>query len=134
MHALMTAPMLDATRLDVLADLEDDTSDLLSEVVGLFVTDTDRSLAAATEAAGVANMGVLRRIAHDLKGTCGTIGAVRMQALATELEDAVRVGEAQDAGHDVQRLVEEFAHVRALLDQYTRARIRNPRAESRLAL
>lgn len=122
MLAIVSAPTLDACQLEQLAGLQDEGADLLPELVDLFVADTDVLLAEATRAVSGANVSALQRIAHNLSGTCGTIGAARMRALAAELETTLSLGQVQPAGSLVQMLVEEFGHVGDLLGEYVRAR------------
>ena len=116
-----SAPTLDTGRLDELAGIQDEGVDLVPEIVALFVTDTDKRLSRASDEVDDANTRGLRVIAHDLAGACGTIGAARMQALASQLEATLTLGHVQTAGSIVQTLVEEFGQVRAALGRYLAA-------------
>ena len=119
MFVSTSAPTLDPGPLQVFAGLQDEGGDLLPQIVRMFVADTDKSLAEATDAISDANLTTLRWIAHNLVGSCGTVGAARMRALALDLEATLDGGHIHDAGSNVQKLVEEFGLVRAILGQYT---------------
>lgn len=118
MFVSTSAPTLDTTQLEGFAGLDDEGGDLIPQIVSMFVADTDKSLADATDAVSGANVNSLRWIAHNLVGSCGTVGAGRMRALAGELEATLALGQLQAAAPSVQLLVEEFGRVRALLGQY----------------
>ena len=121
MFVSMSASTLDTTQLEAFAGLEDEGGDLIPQIVSMFVADTDKSLADATDAVSGANVSSLRWIAHNLVGSCGTVGAARMRALASELEATLALGQLQAAGPSVQMLVEEFGQVRTLLGQFASA-------------
>ena len=121
MFVSTSTPTLDTRQLEGFVGLEDEGGDLIPQIVSMFVADTDKSLADATDAVSDANVSSLRWIAHNLVGACGTVGAGRMRALAGELEATLAQGQLQAAGSSVQMLVEEFGRVRALLGQYASA-------------
>ena len=121
MHVSTTTPTLDRGPLEMFAGLQDEGGDLVPQIVRMFVADTDKSLAEATNAISDENLTTLRWIAHNLVGSCGTIGAARMRALAMDLEETLNGGHLTEAGSNVQKLVEEFGLVRAILGQYTGA-------------
>lgn len=112
------AATFDTRQLEVLVGLEDEGGDLIPQIVNMFVADTDKSLAKATDAVSHDNLSTLRWIVHDLMGSCGTIGAGRMRALAGEIELTLARGQLQAVDSDVRMLVEEYGRVRALLGQY----------------
>ena len=112
------APTFAQGQLEVLAGLEDEGGDLIPQIVNMFVADTDRSLAKATDAVSHDNLSTLRWIVHDLIGSCGTIGAGRMRALAGEIELTLARGQLQAVDASVRMLVEEYGRVRALLGEY----------------
>ena len=66
-----------------------------------------KSLADATDAVSRANVAGLRWIAHNLAGSCGTMGAARMRVLASELEATLTLDQIQAAGPKVQMLLEK---------------------------
>ena len=116
-----SAPTFDASQLEGLAGLEDDGGDLIPQIVSMFVADAGKWLTDATNAVVTADVSTLRWIAHNLAGSCGTVGASRMMALANELEASLKSGQLPTAGSDVERLVEEYGRVRTLLSQFALA-------------
>ena len=111
-------PALDTKRLESYRDLKDEEGELLRDIIGLFVSQTPEWIAAATAAADEGDMSALQHIAHNLKGSCGAMGAVRMHACASAIELAVGGGDASTIRPSVEALTEEFKHVSALLAEY----------------
>src|SRR5258708_2137700 len=66
------------------------------------------------EAAG-GDLAALREIAHDMSGTCGCFGALRLGELAWELELMCRAGDVPRARALVRTMVPVTAATRAAL-------------------
>ena len=60
--------------------------------------------------------GTIERCAHSLRGSAAGIGALRLAALAADLEDGVRHGAINRAAEMLSQLEEEFASVRRSLE------------------
>lgn len=112
-------PTLDVSCLDTLADLFEAEGEFLPEMIDLFLRQTGASLARAGVAVHADDAPALRGIAHSLRGVCGTIGALRMGALAAELERMLDETAASAGGPLVTLLSEEFDRARALLQRYS---------------
>lgn len=121
MFVSTSTPTLDTRQLEGLVGIEDERGDLIPQIVSMFVADTDKSLAKATDAVSNDNLSTLRWIVHDLIGSCGTIGAGRMRALAGEIELTLARGQLQAVDSSMRMLVEEYGRVRALLGEYASA-------------
>jgi CheY-like chemotaxis protein len=91
--------------------------DILNELIELFLKEVPSELEALREAADRGDIENVERITHTLKGSSANMGAVRMEALCTELEDAVRSKDIAAAAVRISRLQEEFGHVRAVLEE-----------------
>jgi HPt (histidine-containing phosphotransfer) domain-containing protein len=113
-----STPTFDMRPLEVFAGHQDEGGDLLPQIVGMFIEDTDKFLTQATAAISDANLATLHFIAHNLIGSCGAVGAARMRVLALELKAALDAGHLSEADSAVQRLVEEFRLVRGVLEHY----------------
>jgi HPt (histidine-containing phosphotransfer) domain-containing protein len=88
-------------------------ADFLTELIDLFLNETDTHLKALREAL-VNNNGVeSRRLAHLLRGSSANIGARRMAALSEEMERTARTNEADKALF--AQIEKEFALVREAL-------------------
>ncbi len=67
------------------------------------------------------DLGAVRAEAHDLKGTSGNFGARRLQALAEQLEDACREGDAETAREIFVRVREASTIARAIIERRVEA-------------
>ena len=85
------------SREAALAQVDGD-SDLLVEVIDLFLKDYPRLLAQMDEAIDKGNAATLQRAAHTLKGTLGIFGAGPAITAARELETVARDGRLDGAG------------------------------------
>ena len=93
---------------------EDGEPDLLADLIALFFAAVPPPLVALRKAVDAGDAHSVERIAHTLKGSSANIGAVRMQALCTELEEIGRSEELRAAPGLISRLEEEFGRVRAV--------------------
>ncbi len=120
-HADATALNEEAASLDesVLAALrelqEEGEPDILEELIELFLEDAPSQIAALGESVEAGNAHAVERIAHTLKGSSGNMGAARMTAICSELEDVGASSALYRAPELVKRLEEEFERVRATL-------------------
>ncbi len=94
----------------------DGDHELLAEVQQVFVSDSPRRLAAIRGAVANRDAERLRAEGHDLRGSAGTLGALRLVEAARALERAGMEGhldEAETAGRrvavEIERLVAHLA-------------------------
>ncbi len=86
-------PVLDPERLAALRSLDgDDEPDVSREVAGLFLTSTEEGIGMIEAALAAGNAADLRVLAHRVKGSCGNVGATRLEALCKDLELAGHEG------------------------------------------
>ncbi len=90
--------------------------DTFGTLVGLYLKDTPGHLAALRRAVQEGNAGELKRAAHTLKGSSGSLGARGMQELCMRAEALAETGEVAAAGELADALEEEFARVRSVLE------------------
>ncbi|MDT4966787.1 MAG: hypothetical protein QOJ64_1524 [Acidobacteriota bacterium] len=80
----------DAVDLDVLHTLDDpqnaDESDLVVELIDLYVADASSKMAAIQKAVRGAEWLLLKRVAHNLEGSSATLGAKQMAVLCRDLQ------------------------------------------------
>jgi two-component system sensor histidine kinase/response regulator len=106
---------LDRNVLATLRELQQEGEpDILNELIELFLTDVPPQLVALREAAEAGDAHSVGRFAHTLKGSCGNMGAVRMDAICAELEEIGRSEDLAAAPVLISRLEKEFEHVRAV--------------------
>jgi two-component system, sensor histidine kinase and response regulator len=91
--------------------------DILDELIELFLGEVPTQLKALREAAQTGEAQSVERIAHTLKGSSANMGALRMEALCAELEEAGRSEDLSAASGQISRLEEEFGRVRAVLEK-----------------
>jgi CheY-like chemotaxis protein/HPt (histidine-containing phosphotransfer) domain-containing protein len=87
--------------------------DLLHEILASFHTNVNDSLPELERAARAGEAETTRFIAHRLRGTCGNVGAVRMQFLYARIEELGRAGVTAGASELISDLWSEYARVRA---------------------
>jgi HPt (histidine-containing phosphotransfer) domain-containing protein len=104
---------LDDTVFGRLAALEAEMPGFLAELVEEFQKGVVRRLAAMNEALATDDPDGLSFAAHSMRGSCGTVGALRMAALSARLEEAVVDG--GESRRLVRCLEEEYDAVRAAL-------------------
>jgi CheY-like chemotaxis protein len=102
---------------DVLAGLRElGDPDLLSDLVGIFSDDASSRLATLHEAVEGDDAQSVEHVAHALKGSSGNMGATRMAAICTELQDAGASGDLSRAPALLEQLEDEFGRVRPALE------------------
>ena len=82
------------------------------EVAQSFLEVTPARLQSLCAAAARADADDVRRVAHQVRGTCGAVGAIAMASVAAEIE----VLGSGDASALAQRLLELFAQTQPLLE------------------
>ena len=105
---------IDWTVIEALRAFSTD-DDLLQEILESFHTNVNSSLPELERAARAGEAETTRFIAHRLRGTCGNVGAVRMQFLYARIEELGRAGVTAGASELISDLWSEYARVRAAL-------------------
>lgn len=95
-----TTPVID--RKELLARLDDDT-ELLAELVDLFLEDLPARMQGMREALAEDDVERLHELAHALKGSVGNLAATRAMAAATTLNKLARAGEREGLKEAVDR-------------------------------
>ncbi|MCB1957226.1 MAG: response regulator [Rhodocyclaceae bacterium] len=91
---------------------------LLGRVTRMFVGETGDSLRAARLRADTGDWEEVRKIAHKTKSAAASVGALRLAALATELDALVKAGRADAAAGLPARMEAAFRdYLRALLKE-----------------
>jgi HPt (histidine-containing phosphotransfer) domain-containing protein len=114
---------LDATALGRLRELDPDgRNGVVRRVLGAFETSLVRQLAQLAQLAAEVDGGraaVVGGIAHTLKSSSASVGALRLTAACDEVERRARESGGAAQRHDVERLLAEgeaaLAAVRAIL-------------------
>jgi HPt (histidine-containing phosphotransfer) domain-containing protein len=100
---------LDQSVLASLRELQDEGDpDIVAEVGGLFMKHSPDKVKAILEAALKDDAKGLQLAAHSLKSSSAYIGAMRLSALAKELEMMARSGSLEGAREKAEKLRAEF--------------------------
>lgn len=92
------APVVDARALDAIRELAgDDTPEFLARVVGLYLDDAPRHVAAIEAAWAQRDARALAVAAHSLKSASASMGAAQLAQLCRILEQDSRAGDLSRA-------------------------------------
>jgi CheY-like chemotaxis protein len=89
----------------------------LGELIDTYLNDATELLAAMRRALADGNVEEFRRAAHSLKSNSANLGAMRLSALAKELEMMAKAGALDGAADTVARAESEYAQVKVALEQ-----------------
>jgi PAS domain S-box-containing protein len=84
----------------------------LDHLLGVFFGEAERRIQGLEEAAGSGDGEVMARLAHSLKGSSATFGAMAVSNVAARLEEAGRQGDLGGAGDLIPRLRMELERAR----------------------
>jgi len=101
---LHSGPVMDFGRLEEFREFDDEQQTMIHEVVGLFLSDGPKRLAAIEAAAQANDPVALSLAAHALKGAASNIGAIAVQAQCTEIEQQAKRGMPDDSAASLLRL------------------------------
>jgi HPt (histidine-containing phosphotransfer) domain-containing protein len=118
----MTSPLHEITLdLDSLQELrslgEAVGQDLLSEVIGLFVQDTEQQLVRLHQAVATGDLLAVGQIVHKVKGGSGQLGARQLASSCSRLERSVAAGMPVGA-LDLDVVEQDYQSLRAALAEH----------------
>ena len=90
---------------------------IVVEILDLFLEDAPERMSEISRAFEAADGEGMGRAAHALKSSCGSIGALRMHALLSEIESMGRRAEIGGAGAKITELTAEFHRAKRALEQ-----------------
>lgn len=98
-------------------DRFDHDRELLQEVMAVFVAEAPERARRIEDAAARGDMEGLVRLAHSLKGVCGTMHAEPLRELCYRVEMAARTGEEQVAGELAPQLLAMLGELSGFLEK-----------------
>lgn len=114
----MTAPPLDPAVVEGLRRLsQPGQSDLLQEVLKLFLEDAAPRVEAISLAIGARDAVALRREAHTLRGAASNIGAKALANVCRELETIAAAGTTDGTTRFMQELRDEYDRAKQEIDR-----------------
>jgi CheY-like chemotaxis protein/HPt (histidine-containing phosphotransfer) domain-containing protein len=85
--------------------------ELLEELARLFLEECPRNIAGMREALQTGDAGLLERLAHTMKGSSASVGAVRVSEASLALEHQSRSGSLADSTEYIERIQQEVDRV-----------------------
>lgn len=120
---IVRAPAIDPAALDKLRAMRQGDSDLVLEVIDLFLQETPDRLVALRDALARGDLGVISRVAHTIRGSAGHLGAKALSALCARVEDKARQGTPFNNAFALSSIEEEITRVcEALVAEAARLR------------
>jgi len=108
---------LDQSVLEGLRELQEEGGpDILNELIELFLDDVPPQLVVLREAVEGGNADSVERVAHTLKGSCGTMGAIRMAKVCEQLQEVGASEDLMKAPTLLDQLETEFDRVRTVFE------------------
>lgn len=102
---------------DILKQLAKDTSDeLVPEMITVFIKELKKRLNHLQQATEHKQLDIIATEAHTLKSSSGTYGALKLQALAIEIDTACKVSEHEKALHLSKSIIELIQNT---IDKYS---------------
>ena len=103
----ITSDAVDMELLNAFEELQaDDGSDLIVELIDLYLQDAPQRILAMHEAAGATEWVVLKRAAHNLKGSSSNLGVRHVAETCKKLEGI----ECDHSPKDVEKLLQQMDH------------------------
>ena len=110
------SPVLDEAALQRLRDLDPNGANrLLERVFQAFEASTGRLLPQLDEAVATADLAGVRHVAHTLKSSSASIGALKLSALCADIEGMVRAASTEGLDERVAAMHGEIDSVRSSL-------------------
>ena len=96
--------------------IEEYGEDFLVDLIDVYLEDTPNRIAQMRESVDGGDTDTLIREAHTLKSSSANVGAMRLSALAKQMELVWQTGNFAGMADDVQRFEDEFIQVKAALE------------------
>ena len=89
--------------------------DFLQDLLNLFLRDSRKMINEMQEARAGGDLTLLKQVAHKMRGSCATVGARRMMAITTTIDECPDAELRNRAAELLADLEEEFGAVRQAL-------------------
>jgi len=116
-HAGAAGPAIVVSVLDDLRVFQsDEGSDILVELIGIFLEDTPPRLTTLVDAVAGGDAGAAEASAHALKSSCAQLGALGLSELCRQVELACKQGSVSETGPIIDQIQVEFRRVETALE------------------
>ncbi len=109
------APAVDPAALEKLRAMRQGDSDLVLEVIDLFLQETPDRLVSLRDGLSRGDLPLISRVAHTIRGSAGHLGARALAALCARVEDKARQGVPFNNAFALSSIEEEIERVRDAL-------------------
>lgn len=101
----------------VLETLHDELGESLLPIIELYLTDVPQNFRDMRTALQKNDLPTVRRIAHSLKSSSASLGAMQISALASDLEHNIDSGEIEPENilHGIDSIAQSFDQIRSTL-------------------
>lgn len=104
--------------LDRMQELACGDEGFVQELLGLFLSESEKRLASLGEAIRSQDLEVIKREAHTLKGSSANAGAEAMREKSYQLEKLSQEGSPEEIEKAFQELANQFERTRRMLEDY----------------
>jgi HPt (histidine-containing phosphotransfer) domain-containing protein len=116
-HAGAAGPAVVVSVLDDLRVFQsDEGSDILVELIGIFLEDTPPRLTTLVDAVAGGDASAAEASAHALKSSCAQLGALGLSELCRQVELACKQGSVSETGPIIDQIQVEFRRVEIALE------------------
>ena len=107
---------IDLQALQALRDIDPGNDSFLRELIGMFLADTPKQLAAIESGLASGDLATLTRAAHSVKGSSGHFGALALRTLSEKIEHLGAAGKTAEISALLPDYKAEYARVQAALE------------------
>jgi histidine phosphotransfer protein HptB len=101
----------------------ENSSVIIDKLIDLFKEDVVINLTKLADAARISDLESIKFIAHNMKSSCGSVGALHMLELFEEIENISAHGDISRIDSLITELQHEYTLVRDSLSQYQHAMV-----------
>lgn len=110
--------MLDQEMLDMLNDCADGNPELINDIFESFTPEADELIDTIQTSIKQQDFDNLKKSAHALAGISGSIGATRLQQIATDVENAIKSNKNNIASEIAEQLSGNYELLKEEIHKY----------------
>jgi HPt (histidine-containing phosphotransfer) domain-containing protein len=110
----------------LLEELREIAGDETARIIGLFLEDAPRLIAALEKGAAIPDLDAMRDAAHTLKSSSANVGAMALSAAAKRVELGARAMKLERPAVAVALVIAEYARARLALQGYASQQLGRP--------